>query len=226
MDIRLNYKEKGSGSPLILLHGNGESHEIFSAQMEFFSGKYRVIAVDTRWHGDSPRGIAEFTISQFADDLLWLFDELGLEKADILGFSDGGNIAMTFALRYPERVSRLILNGANMHPMGVRLKYQLPIIFDYLRWSVTKPKSRRRALYGLMVREPHFRSAELGRINVPTLVIAGTDDMIRHGHTEKIARSIRGSRLVFVDGDHFIAQKCPDEFNRAVNKFLDETLCN
>lgn len=69
MDIALFYQEKGSGEPLILLHGNGESGAYFTHQMDYFQRKYRVIAPDTRGHGKSPRGNALFTIAQFACDL-------------------------------------------------------------------------------------------------------------------------------------------------------------
>ena len=128
MDIRLHYTEKGSGEPLILLHGNGENGRYFVNQTDFFAEKYRVIAVDTRGHGQSPRGEAPFLIRQFAEDLAGFMDGLGIERANILGFSDGGNIAVTFALKYPQRVNRLILNGANIFPRGMKLHILLPII--------------------------------------------------------------------------------------------------
>ena len=99
----LNYIEKGCGRPLILLHGNGNSSRYFKKQIRYFSAKFRVIAVDTRGHGKSPRGEGPFTMERFADDLKIFMEEMGIEKADILGFSDGANIALIFALRWPER---------------------------------------------------------------------------------------------------------------------------
>ena len=90
MDIEHNYIEQGTGFPLILLHGNGEDVSYFVHQMEPFSRHFRVIAVDTRGHGKTPRGEAPFTIRQFADDLLGFMDVHGIDKAHILGFSDGG----------------------------------------------------------------------------------------------------------------------------------------
>ena len=69
MNISLNYAEKGEGDVLILLHGNSESNRIFKHQIDYFSSKYRVIAIDTRGHGNSPRGDAPFTLGQFAEDL-------------------------------------------------------------------------------------------------------------------------------------------------------------
>ena len=140
MDIKLYYREKGSGTPLILLHGNGESGEYFVNQIDYFSKQYRVIAVDTRGHGQSPRGEAPFSIRQFADDLRDFMDELGLEKADILGFSDGGNIALVFAIRYTERVDRLIVDGANLNTRGVRPRMQLPI---ELGWRMARRAAKK-----------------------------------------------------------------------------------
>lgn len=225
MDIQLHYEEAGAGFPLLLLHGNGENGTYFTHQMREFSRDRRVIALDTRGHGQSPRGAVPFTISQFADDLLAFLDQQGLARADILGFSDGGNIALTFALRHPDRVRRLILNGANLDPGGVRTAVQLPIILGYRAASLFKsPKARAKAeLLGLMVKEPHISPKELQALAMPVLVIAGSRDMIRDAHTRLIADSIPNARLAVVPGDHFIANRNPAAFNQAVRSFLQET---
>ena len=226
MDIQLHYAEKGSGEPLILLHGNGESSEYFARQTEYFSQRYRVIAPDTRGQGRSPRGSGEFSISRFADDLRDFMDELGIGSADILGFSDGGNIALTFALRYPSRVRKLILNGANLFPAGVRRSVQLPIELGYRIASLSaghSEKARRNAeLLGLMVKEPNIRPEQLKALGMPVLVIAGTRDMIKRSHTQLIYDSLPNARLVLLEGDHFIANRRPEEFNREVERFLNE----
>ncbi|MGN0980712.1 MAG: alpha/beta fold hydrolase [Candidatus Avoscillospira sp.] len=216
------YQEQGAGAPLLLLHGNGEDGTYFVHQMDAFAQHYRVIAVDTRGHGRSPRGTAPFTIRQFAEDLLDFMDALHLEKAHILGFSDGGNIALTFALRHPERVVRLILNGANLNPAGVKASVQIPIVVGYHIASLFRNEKARQhaALLGLMVKEPNFSPADLAKLTVPTLVIAGTKDMIREKHTRLIADSIPNARLVLLPGDHFVANKNPEAFNRAVLDFL------
>ena len=226
MDISLNYLEKGQGKPLILLHGNGEDSSYFVYQVAYFSRFYRVIAIDTRGHGQSPRGTAPFSIQQFAEDLRGFLDQHDIPKAHILGFSDGGNIALTFALHNPERVDRLILNGANLFPAGVKPTVQLPIVLGYHAASLfatRSPKAKENAaLLGLMVKEPNIRPEELNGLTVPTLVIAGTKDMIRESHTRLIARSLPNARLVLLPGDHFIANKEPAVFNRAVRDFLGE----
>lgn len=226
MDIALHYAEKGQGRPLILLHGNGEDHTYFVHQMEYFSRTRRVIALDTRGHGKSPRGTAPFTIRQFAEDLLHFMDSQGLAQGDLLGFSDGGNIALTFALRHPERIGRLILNGANLDPSGVKPSVQLPIVLGYHMASLfagKRPKARKNAeLLALMVKEPKIQPEALKKILNPTLVIAGTKDMIKEDHTRLIFRSLPHGELAILPGDHFLANKEHESFNQRVAAFLDK----
>ncbi len=224
MDIQQFYIEKGRGSPFILLHGNGESCSYFQAQIDEFSKRYHVYAIDTRGHGNTPRGDKAFTIRQFAEDLLGFMDGHRIEKAHLLGFSDGGNIAAIFALRYPERVDRLILNGANLNAGGIRRSTQIPIETAYKivsRFADKSESARRKAeMLGLMVNDPNISPSELAGIQAKTLVIAGTDDVVRKEHTKLISDSIPGAELIFIKGDHFIAGKRPGEFNQAVLEFL------
>lgn len=224
MEIALHYIEKGAGAPLILLHGNGEDSLYFAEQIEHFSKTYRVLAVDTRGHGKSPRGTAPFTIRQFAEDLCAFMDSLSIEKAHLLGFSDGGNIALQFALLYPEKVDKLILNGANLDARGVRLLFQLPVEIGFRLCSLfagCSPRAKRKAeLLGLMVNSPNIPAAELSKVRAKTLVIAGTKDLIRKEHTEKIYRALPDAALAFVPGSHFAARENPAAFDRAVDNFL------
>ena len=226
MDIKHFYIEKGQGEPVILLHGNGENCTYFKNQIDVFAEKYKVYALDTRGHGKTPRGDSPFTIRQFADDLLGFMNEHHLERSHLLGFSDGGNIAMVFAIRHPERVDRLILNGANLNADGVRRSTQIPIEIGYRiakRFSNKSDSARLNSeMLGLMVNDPNVDSKELKRISAKTLIIAGTKDMILESHTRLIAECIPDSRLTFIRGDHFIANKKPDEFNRVVLDFLKE----
>ena len=131
MDFKFHCLRQGSGFPLFLLHGNGEDGSYFQNQLEPFSEHYSLFVPDTRGHGKSSRGTAPFTLEQFAEDLHSFMDQEGIEKAHLLGFSDGGNIALLFALKYPERVGKLILNGANLDPKGVKPSVQLPILLGY-----------------------------------------------------------------------------------------------
>lgn len=224
MDITHFYVEKGQGDPLILLHGNGEDHTYFDHQIEVFAQHYHVYALDTRGHGQTPRGTRPFTIRQFADDLLAFMDARHIERAHLLGFSDGGNIAIIFALRYPERVDRLILNGANLDTAGVKRRIQIPIEIGYRIARLFAKRStsaqQHADLLGLMVNDPNIPVESLARIQAKTLVIAGTNDMIKERHTRLIAANIPDAQLVIIQGNHFIANKQSEAFNRAVLHFL------
>lgn len=224
MDIQLHYLEKGQGEPLILLHGNGENGTYFTNQIEYFSKSYRVFAIDTRGHGKSPRGNAPFTIRQFAKDLHDFMDKMAIEKANILGFSDGGNIALVFAINYPERVNRLILNGANLNTKGVKASVQIPIVIGYkiaALFAGKSPDAKHNAeILGLMVNEPNIKVEELKKVTARTLVIAGTKDMIKEKHTRQIYENLPDARIAIISGDHFIADRNPTAFNQAVEEFL------
>ena len=226
MEIALNYIEAGEGFPLVLLHGNGEDYTYFKRQMEPFSQQYRVIALDTRGHGESPRGTAPFTLEQFAGDLKEFLDQRGITKCHLLGFSDGGNIALLFALRYPQYVEKLILNGANLTPAGVKLSTQLPIAAGWCASGVcglfSKKAKANWEMLNLMVTQPHIRPQTLEKLAVPTLVIAGERDMIKEKHTRLIAASLPNSKLVILPGDHFVARRNWQQFNPAVQAFLAE----
>ena len=225
MNFSLNFTEKGYGAPLMLLHGNGESSGYFVNQIDRFANEYRVIAVDTRGHGASPRGNKPFTLETFADDLKNLLDSLNIEKANILGFSDGGNIAVIFVLKYPERVASLVLNGANLFPSGLKSSFLIPVkvlfaVFSLLSHFSRRAKRRSELLY-LMAKQPNIQPERLSGIKCPVLVIAGTQDVIKEKHTNLIAASLPDSSLCFLKGGHSIAKTNSVEFNSAVEKFLN-----
>ena len=210
---------------LILLHGNGEDQTYFVKQIPAFSPHFRLVLMDTRGQGQSTGGDGELNFSVFAADLLALMDHLQIAKAHLLGFSDGGNLALTFALAHPERVQSLILNGANLEPGGVKLSTQLPIVLGYGCCRLLSPFSHKArqngAVLGLMVNHPHIPSQALAALTMPALVIVGERDMIRDRHSQLIARSLPNAQFVRIPGgDHFCAAKCPEVFNHAVLSFL------
>ena len=223
-DIQLHYIEQGQGQPLVLLHGNGENCNYFEHQISYFSRNYRVIAIDTRGHGKSPRGEKPFSIRQFSEDLKDCLEAMNIAKTILLGFSDGGNIALEFALKYPERVEKLVLNGANLFPSGVKAIYQWPIEIGYRMAKLFAKKSEKAKqnaeMLGLMVNEPHIDPTELSRLTMPVLVVAGTKDMIKESHTRLIYKSLPNAQLNLIEGDHFVANKNPEAFNEVVNRFL------
>ena len=151
-------------------------------------------------------------------------DAKGITKDKILGFSDGGNIALEFALKHLERIEKLILNGANLFPSGVKPLYQWPIEIGYRMaklFANKDEKAKKNAeMLGLMVNEPHIDPSELARLTIPVLVIAGKKDMIKESHTRLIYKSLPDAQLNIIEGDHFIANKNYEAFNRVVERFL------
>lgn len=225
MDIQLNYTTAGQGFPLILLHGNGEDHTYFKHQIGPFSEKFRVIAPDTRGHGRSPRGTAPFTLEQFAEDLKGFLDSREIRRCHLLGFSDGANIALLFALKYPAYVEKLILNGADLHPSAVKLSTQAPIVLGWGLLQVIRQFDKKAQpkweLLDLMTTQPHISPDSLAVLTMPTLVVAGDRDMIREKHTRLIARSIPNSQLAILPGDHFVARRNWQAFNPLILNFLE-----
>ncbi|MFA0816587.1 MAG: alpha/beta fold hydrolase [Anaerofustis sp.] len=225
-DAAIHARECGYGDCLILLHGNGEDSTYFDAQIRYFSRTHRVIALDTRGHGKSERGTAPFRFEQFAKDLCECMKVLKIRDAHMVGFSDGGNTAITFALRYPDRVKSLVLNGANLNPCGMKLFVLIGTFFEYCFCSAkglfSKKIRMQKERLSLMIKQPHIIPSSLKQLHIPTLVIVGSNDMIRQKHSRLIASSIPDAEFsVIADADHFVAAKKPDQFNHTVENFLN-----
>ncbi|WP_438600302.1 alpha/beta fold hydrolase [Faecalibaculum rodentium] len=211
------YEEAGSGITLILLHGNGEDRSYFRHQIKDLQNLRHVYALDTRGHGLSPRGTAPFTLDQFARDLEEFMDQNGIEQAELLGFSDGANIALTFALKYPDRVTKLILAGGNLFPEGMD-----PKDLEEIRTEYKTATGHQKELLSLMVNEPDIQPEELKKLTMPVLVTAGSEDVILEEHTRLMAEALPDSRLVILAGSHWNAAESPEAFNRMVRAFLEE----
>lgn len=217
----------GEGKPLILLHGNGEDSSIFEDQIEAFSQKYQVIAIDTRGHGRSEHGQYPLSFTRLALDVVEVMDYFNVRKAAIVGFSDGGNIALYVALKYPEYVQSLIIVGANLETDGMK---KLPVFQVKLAYKMTKLLgnvsryfNQRKQIIDLMLKQLQLTPEQLQTIQAPVLVVAGDHDMIEEDHTKLIAASLPNSQLKIIpDADHFLIMKKPDLFNRLVCSFLEE----
>ncbi|WP_300903295.1 alpha/beta fold hydrolase [Faecalibaculum rodentium] len=215
--FQLAYEEAGSGIPLILLHGNGEDRSYFRHQIKDLQDIRHVYALDTRGHGQSPRGTAPFTLNRFVRDLEEFMDQNGIKQADLLGFSDGANIALLFALKHPDRVTKLILAGGNLDPEGMNPKDLQEIQEEYKTAT-----GFQKELLSLMVNEPHIRPEELKKLTMPVLVTAGSEDVVLAEHTRLMAEAMPDSRLVILPGSHWNAAESPEAFNRMVRAFLAE----
>lgn len=210
---------------LLLLHGNGEDGSIFEKNAgELCKNGYYCILPDTRGHGKTTCGTAaHYTIDLFAEDLAKFCDELGLGSFCLVGFSDGGNTALTYAVRHPERLSSLAVSGANIFPSGIKFGLRTTLRMRYFAaqaaarhgGGVGSKQWHKAELLSLMVNYPHIAPRLLKNIPCPTLVLEGEHDVISPKHTRLIASSIPNARLVTVSGaGHNVFDDRPDEVNR------------
>ena len=221
----IRWRQFGERGPaVVLLHGNGEDYRCFSRQLLPLARRFQVVAVDSRGHGESSRGQG-VTLGRMSDDLSRVLEALGIAKAHLVGFSDGANVAIHFALGHPGQLDRLVLIGGNLDPAGVKFFSQLPC--EVGAWICRKlaPISAQARHNGeileLMTKEPSFTPEQLGAIQAPTLVLAGDRDMIRPEHTALIAASIPHARqYTLPNASHFLLRDQPELANRLLLRFL------
>lgn len=215
-EVSIYYTETGKGLPLVMLHGNGETHAVFDKLTEYMSARYRVIRMDSRGHGASflkeGHRFGELSISDMAADVIRLLKQLKLSKAILLGFSDGANVALETAFRYPDQVLSVVAVSGNAHPWGITLPCFCALAFQYAFWSAAgclpgtgrKRAVRKRQLCGLMVRHPRLTAGDLRKIKAPVLILTGRRDLIRPRHSLWLGKQIADAKVVFVKrADHF-----------------------
>ena len=139
-NININYEVCGQGSPIILLHGNQETHEIFDKLIEKMQVNYTVYALDSRCHGksDNPDKIS---YNLMAGDTIAFIKKLKISKPILYGFSDGGIVGLLIAIKEPDILSNLIISGANITPDATtkldtisfikKLKISKPILYGF-----------------------------------------------------------------------------------------------
>ncbi len=228
--IAMYYEVYGKGEPLLLIHGSGQSMESMKHQIEFFADRYQVVAADSRGHGNSALAEQQMTYRQMAADWVGLVRHLGLGKVRVVGWSDGGIIALLMGLNYPETVDRLAVMGANMRP-------DTTAVHEWAVEWVTQESQRidemlgkgdtsqdwevaRQQLY--LLRElPDISLAEMRSIDAPVLVMAGDRDIIRAEHTVLMYQALPRAHLAIFPGQtHFTPATDPALFNATVERFM------
>lgn len=225
--VTLYYEVYGTGQPLLLIHGNGGSIATLSRQIAHFSTRYQVIAMDSRDQGKSGDSKDALTYEQMTDDLAALLDHLKVGKAYVFGWSDGGIEALLLGLRHPDKVEKLVAMAANLNPGRTAIYDETSKLFDDLVAampdSVKASPEGQRSLKAItmMYKEPNITPAMLGKIQTPTLVMAGDHDLIRLSHTLQIFEALPNAQLAILPGaTHAVPYDDPATFNAIVERFL------
>ena len=177
--IAIFYEVRGSGAPLLMLHGNGETHAIFDETANLLARYYSVYTPDTRGHGASS-AVSEYHYQDMASDAIALIQALGLARPILYGFSDGGITALLVAQQRPDLVSCVIASGANACPEG--------LTEDFFAEIRAAEERQHDPLLTLMLTEPHMDERALAAISVPVYLLAGEHDVVRRKHSEWLSR--------------------------------------
>lgn len=211
-DVNIFYEVYGEGIPIILVHGNGETHEIFDKLIEKLKINYKVYALDSRCHGKSEK-TKMISYDLMAQDVIEFIKKLQINKPLFYGFSDGGIIGLLVTIKEPQLLSNLIISGANITPDGTTKK---DVILTKLMYYITRNK-----LIKMMVYEPNITIEELQKIEIPVHVIAGEKDVVRYEHTKKISDNIKNSTLKIVpDATHSSYIVHNEEIYNVIKEYL------
>lgn len=225
--VELSYHVYGSGEPLVLLHGNGQSHGALKRQIDFFRKNYQVIAVDSRGHGKSELGFCPLDFQVMALDILCLLDFLKINMYRVIGYSDGGIIALEMAMYQPKRQKQMVVIGTNYDASQIKWWANIfsfgAYLFSFLLAPISFFFRRVKAQIGLMIFHPHIKEADLARISAPMLAIIGEYDVISKADTRKMVDLVqRGEMTVIHNGTHFLIRQKPRELHTIIAAFFDE----
>ncbi|MBQ6494049.1 MAG: alpha/beta hydrolase [Erysipelotrichaceae bacterium] len=185
-DLNLFYEKKGSGRPLLMIHGNSEDHTIFDEAAEVLKDHFTVYQLDSRDHGQSDK-VKEVHYDDMADDIVAFLEKNDLKDVVYYGFSDGGILGILSAPK-TDRITRMILSGANLTPNGVKLSLKLLVKVFYFFTRDSKLK--------MILNEPNISKEDLAKVKVKTTVVVGEKDMVTMEETKIIAENIPDSKLI------------------------------
>ena len=237
----------GHGPPIIFLHGGMTYFDpSFAKQRDYFSAYRTVIGIDQRGYGHSPVGPWPVSYKMMADDTAAIIEQLGLGPVDIVGHSDGADLALILARDHPNLVRRLIISGANirvklspeqeqrshwsneqldahLHKVAAALpSWFLP---DYAKvspdgadhWMTLLAKT-----YDMWLQPVVIDPADLNKISIPVLVMAGDHDFTSIEENAEIFRDLPRAQLIIVPGsNHGTFSSRPELVNLAIREFLD-----
>jgi pimeloyl-ACP methyl ester carboxylesterase len=232
--IKIWYAVFGHGQPVILIHGGLANSNYWGNLVPALSNDYQVIVMDSRGHGRSSRNNEPLGYDLMASDVLALMDFLKLDKAAIVGWSDGAIIGLDIAIHHPERLSKLFAFAANSDPDGVADISQSPVFNAYMARAkeeyqkLSPTPSEHDAFLAQVTKmwetQPHFTADDLHGIRTPTWIVDGDhDEAIKRSNTLFMADQIPGSGLLIQPKvSHFSFLQDAPQFNADVLHFLKQ----
>ncbi|MGI6556245.1 MAG: alpha/beta fold hydrolase [Pseudoramibacter sp.] len=209
--LTLRYRVVGRGRPMLLVHGNGEDHRIFSRTVRLLKAHFTCYLINSRGHGMSSR-VNTFHYREMAEDMVLFLRKKNLEDVTFVGFSDGGIIGL-LAAAMTRRITTLIACGANRRPEGLRHFFRLFLrVYNFFR---------RDPLRQMLLKEPDITDQELQRIQADTLIIAGKHDLIKREETDEIAAKIPHAEEIILPGEsHTSYVVNSDKLGKIILKYL------
>ena len=229
---KIYYEEYGNGEPLLLIHGNGADIELMENQIDYFKSKYRVIIADNRGHGKSELKTDSLTYTQITKDWDGLVKHLKLDSINVLGWSDGGIIALKMGISKESKIKKIVAMAANLRPdttavhswaPNAVMKSELLAKEMIAKGDTSRNWKLKLQHYGLLLNQPNISHDDLKKIKVPVLIVAGDRDIIKNEHSVEIFEQLSKGQLCIMPGSTHIAPKTkPKMFNEIVNRFLTE----
>jgi pimeloyl-ACP methyl ester carboxylesterase len=231
--IKIWYATFGHGAPVILLHGGLANSNYWGLLVRALAPHYRVIVMDSRGHGRSTRDDHPYGYDLMASDVVGLMDYLKIDKAALVGWSDGGIIGLDIALHHPERLTKLFAFAANSDPSAVKDVEKSPVFSAFIararqEYEQLSPTPKEydaflKQIEKMWDSEPHWTANDLHTIAVPTWIVdADHDEAIKRENTLFMADNIPGSGLLLQPQvSHFSFLQDPAQFNGDVQHFLE-----
>jgi len=234
--IKLWYGEYGRGAPVILVHGGLANANYWGLLVRALAPHYRVIVMDSRGHGRSSRDSRPYGYDLMADDVVGLMDYLKIDKAALVGWSDGAIIGLDIAQRHPARLTKLFAFAANSDPSAVKDVEHDPVFSAFIararkEYATLSPTPKEydaflKQIEKMWESQPHWTADDLHTITVPTWIVdADHDEAIKRDNTLFMADAIPGSGLLIQPQvSHFSFLQDPVQFNADVLHFLQQVV--